>query len=247
MGRVHELYSGTTLHGSERIGPGRPELTSYYGRQGPAGQALAELPLASTRRVAAVGLGAGSLACLQRPGSHLTFYEIDPTVVGIARNPRLFTYLRRCPVRPAIVTGDGRRSLERERRGSFGLVVVDAFNSDAIPVHLITRQAIELYLSRTIVGGSLLFHLTNRYLDLEPVLGNIAVDLRLTCRIRKYTPSRAAKLRGEEPSTWALLSRLPESLGRIARDRRWRDCARDPSARTWTDDYSNPLGVVRWG
>jgi hypothetical protein len=246
-GRLHELYSGTTLHGSERIGPGPPEPLSYYGRHGPAGQALAELPRAATRRVAAVGLGAGALACLLRSGTHLTFYEIDPTDVRIARDPRFFTFLRRCPVRPAIVTGDGRRSLAREPRGSFGLVVMDAFNSDAIPVHLITRQAVELYISRLVAGGSLLFHLTNRYLDLEPVLRNIAVDLRLTCRIRRHTPTRAQELRGEEPSTWALLARHTSSLGGIRRDRRWTECADDPSARTWTDDYSNPLGVVRWG
>lgn len=246
-GRKHELYSGTTLHGAERMGSQPPAAISYYSRSGPAGQAFAELPPAATSRVAAVGLGAGSLACLQRPGSALTFFEIDPAVVRIARDPHFFTFLRDCPVRAKIVTGDGRRSLEGEPRGRFGLVVVDAFNSDAIPLHLITRQALALYLSRTGPRGALLFHLTNRYLDLEPVLGNIAAVLRVGCRTRKYTPSTAERGRGYEPSRWALLFRRPADLGTISRDPRWTTCTTDPSAQTWRDDYSSPLGVIDWG
>jgi hypothetical protein len=245
-GRVHQLYSGTTLHGAEQMGPQGPAALSYYGRAGPAGQAFAELAPASTSRVAAVGLGAGSLACLQRKGTELKFFEIDPAVVRIARNPHLFTFLRDCPVHPTIVTGDGRRSLEREPRGRFGLVVVDAFNSDAIPLHLITREALELYRSRSGPHGSLLFHLTNRYLDLEPVLGNIAAKLHMTCRLRKYTPNRAERDQGYEPSKWALLAREAADLGAIRRDPRWATCATDPSARTWSDDYSSPLRVVDW-
>jgi hypothetical protein len=246
-GALHELFSGTTLHGAERVRWRRPGAISYYGRSGPAGQAFAELPVTSTQRVAAVGLGAGSLACLQRPGTELTFFEIDPAVVRIARNPRFFKFLRDCPVRPAVITGDGRRALARQPRGRYGLVVIDAFNSDAIPLHLITREAIELYVSRTAAGGALLFHLTNRYLDLEPVLGNIAAKLHVDCRLRKYSPSRAERRQDFDRSRWALLARRPADLGRIARDPRWRPCATDPSARTWTDDYSSPLGVIHWG
>ncbi len=246
-GALHQLYSGTTLHGVQRAGAPPPEPLSYYGPSSPSGQAFAQLPESTTRRVAAVGLGTGSLACLQRPGTRLTFYEIDPTVVRIARDPRFFTFLRDCPVRPPIVTGDGRRSLEREPAGSFGLVAIDAFNSDAIPLHLITREAIELYVSRIAPRGSVLFHLTNRYLRLEPVLGNIAAELDLVCRIRVHTPFEAQQERGYQKSTWALLTRRPTDLGAIRLDRRWTPCTVDPSARTWTDDYSNPLEVIRWG
>jgi len=245
-GALHELYSGTTLHGAQRVGRRPPEPLGYYGPSSPSGQAFAQLPAAATRNVGAVGLGTGSLACLQRPGTRLTYYEIDPAVVRIARDPRLFSFLRDCPVRPPIVTGDGRRSLEREPKGSFSLVAVDAFSSDAIPLHLITREAIELYLSRIAQGGSLLFHLTNRYLRLEPVLGNIAADLDLVCRIRTHVPTGAEEERGYQKSTWALLTRRPANLGAIRLDRRWRPCATDPSARTWTDDYSNPLAVIKW-
>ncbi|MDQ6749431.1 MAG: fused MFS/spermidine synthase, partial [Actinomycetota bacterium] len=213
----------------------------------PAGQAFAELPPAATSRVAAIGLGAGSLACLQRPGAQLTFFEVDPAVVRIARNPGYFTFLRNCPVHASIVTGDGRRSLQRERKGRFGLVVVDAFNSDAIPLHLITREALALYLSRTAAGGSVLFHLTNRYLNLEPVLANIAAKLGVVCRLRRYRPTPAERDRGYEPSRWALLVRHTADLGAVAPDSRWTTCAADRSARTWTDDYSSPLDVIDWG
>ncbi|MGI8593507.1 MAG: fused MFS/spermidine synthase, partial [Solirubrobacteraceae bacterium] len=246
-GVLHQLYSGTTLHGAERVGARPPEPLGYYGPSSPSGQAFAQLPAATTRRVAAVGLGTGSLACLQRPGTQLTFFEIDPAVVRIARDPRFFTFLRDCPVRPPVVTGDGRRSLEREPAGSFSLVAVDAFNSDAIPLHLITREAVGLYVSRVAQGGALLFHLTNRYLDLEPVVGNIAAELDLICRIRVHTPTGAQQDRGYQKSTWALLTRRPADLGTIRLDRRWTPCATDPSSQTWTDDYSNPLDVIKWG
>jgi len=124
---------------------------------------------------------------------------------------------------------------------------VDAFNSDAVPVHLITREAVRLYVSRTSPGGALMFNLSNRYLNLEPVVGNVARDLSLTCRIQHYSPGAATKRRGYDPSTWALLSRSRADLGRLARDRRWRTCRGNPSQRTWSDDYSNPLSVVHWG
>jgi hypothetical protein len=245
-GRLHELYSGTTLHGAERVGPGRPEPVSYYHPASPAAQAFRDLPPAATRRVAAIGLGTGTLACHARRGSGLTFYEIDPAVVRIARDERYFTFMRDCPVRPRVVVGDGRRSVGREPESSFGLVVVDAFNSDAIPVHLITREAIELYLSRTGSGGSLLFHISNRYLDLEPVLGNIAGELGLTCRIRTDFPTDAEDERGYEPSTWSLLARSPVDFGGILNDSAWSECATS-DAEVWTDDYSSPLGVLDWG
>jgi hypothetical protein len=242
-GRLHELYDGTTLHGAQRVASTDP--LTYYSRVGPAGQALASLPREATRRVAAVGLGAGALACHARPGDDYTFFEIDPTVARIAEDPDWFTYLRDCG-RPEIVLGDGRRSLDRHRGPPFGLIALDAFNSDAIPVHLVTREAIELYLTRIVPRGALLLHLSNRYLDLEPVLGNVARELGLACRIERHEPTDAQQDRGYSASVWALLARQPAHLGPIARDRRWHTCEDDPSAGTWTDDYSNLLGVVDW-
>ena len=247
-GRLHELYDGNTLHGSQRMVPGpggRPDALTYYSRVGPVGQALRSLPREATRRVGSIGLGAGALACNTRPGTEVTFFEIDPAVARIARNPDYFTYLRDCG-RPEVVLGDGRRSLARHTGPPFGLIVLDAFNSDAIPVHLLTREAIELYLRRVVPRGVLMLHLSNRYADLEPVVGNVGRDLGLVCRIQRHRPTDAQHDGGYTASTWTLLARDAAHLGAIGRDARWKVCDDDPSAGTWTDDYSNLLGVVDW-
>jgi hypothetical protein len=142
-----------------------------------------------------------------------------------------------------VLVGDGRRLIAREPAGRFDLIVVDAFNSDAIPVHLITRQALALYLERAPV---VLFHISNRYLRLEPVLGNLARDGGLVCRAETYKPSPARLDRGDAQSKWAVLARTPASLGRLASDARWHACAEDRSARVWTDDYSDLLSAIAW-
>jgi hypothetical protein len=228
-GSQHLLFDGTTVHGLQQVGSDEP--LEYYSRIGPAGQAFAALRPRST---AAIGLGAGAIACYR----HVTFFEIDPAVVRIARDPRLFTYLRDCP--SPVRVGDGRRLLSHEPSGRFDMLVVDAFNSDAIPIHLITRQALELYMSRARV---VLFHISNRYLRLEPVLGNIARSLGLRCVTQDHQPSRAQiEGAGLAASRWALLSRGPEPLGP-----RWHACASDRGARVWTDDYSDLLSAISWG
>jgi hypothetical protein len=134
-----------------------------------------------------------------------------------------------------------------EPAGRFGLLVVDAFNSDAIPVHLITRQALDLYLSRVGPHGSVMFHISNRYLKLEPVLGNLARDANLTCLVEKHSPTPAQLDAGYATSKWAILARSPADLGRLGGDRRWHPCADDPSTGTWTDDYSDLLSVIDFG
>ena len=230
-GSHHLLYDGTTVHGLQRVGSKDP--LEYYGRAGPAGQAFAAL---RPQAVGAIGLGAGALACY----GHVSFFEIDPEVVRIARDPELFTYLRDCP--SPVHVGDGRRLLD-ESRERFQLIVVDAFNSDAIPVHLITREALALYLSHAPV---VLFHISNRYLRLEGVLGNLARDGGLTCRVETHHPSASQDAAGLATSKWAVLARTPTDLGPLAADRRWHACGDDPSARVWTDDYSDLLGAIAW-
>ncbi len=243
--RVHVLYDGTTVHGLEHLGPGRPQPLEYYSVPGPAGQAFGELPRSTVQRTGVIGLGAGTLACYARPGQRFTFFEIDPVVVHIARDPGLFDYLRRCPA--SVVVGDGRRSLEREPSGRFGLLVVDAFNSDAIPIHLITREALSLYFSRLQPTGAVLFHISNLYLALQPVLGNIALDLGLSCLAERHSPTAAQAQRGDVLSEWAILAHSHADLGTLGTDRRWRPCARDPSERIWTDQYSDLLDALSLG
>lgn len=231
-GRVHELFDGTTVHGLQRTGSREP--LEYYGRAGPAGQAFAAL---RPRAVGAVGLGAGAIACY----APVTFFEIDPEVVRIARDPRLFTYLRDCP--SPVRVGDGRRLLTGERPQAFDLLVVDAFNSDAIPIHLITRQALKLYLDRAPV---VLFHISNRYLRLEPVLANLARDANVVCRVRRDKPTPAQSAAGLAFSRWAVLTPAPAKLGALAGDARWRVC-KGTGDRVWTDDYSDLLSAIAWG
>ncbi|GAC1323396.1 MAG: fused MFS/spermidine synthase [Thermoleophilaceae bacterium] len=243
--RLHELYDGNTLHGVQRFDGSRPEPSSYYGRAGPAGQALSELPRTATRAVAVIGLGAGSLACYEQPTESWTFFEVDPAVARIAANPRLFTYLSACPGGHRVVLGDGRRSIARARAGSFGMVVIDAFNSDAIPVHLITRQAIELYLARTGGGGPVLFHVSNRYLDLEPVLGNLATGTGLRCLVERHVPSAAEAAAGNSLSKWVIMAR--GNLQPLESDGRWHPCRRDRSIGIWTDDYSDVVSAISFG
>lgn len=241
-GTLHQLYDGTTVHGLERLGvPGRPAPLGYFGVSGPAGQALAELPPRSSRRLGVIGLGAGAMACY-RP--RVTFFEIDPTVVRIARDPALFTFLRDCPAR--IVVGDGRLSLERQPSGSLDVLAIDAFNSDAIPVNLITREAMRLYLDRVGPHGTILFHITNRYVRLEPVLASLARDLGLVCRAQRHVPTKAEDMRGYATSKWALLGRRPADLGRVASDPRWHACVDDGTS-VWTDDHSNLIGSMSFG
>jgi spermidine synthase len=231
------------VHGQQRIGVGgRPEPLEYYNRAGPVGQALAGLPPSNARRLGVIGLGAGAMSCY-RPGS-TTFFEIDPEVERIARDPKLFTYLRDCPAR--VVLGDGRLSLTREPLGALDVLVVDAFNSDAIPVHLITLEALKVYLDRVGPRGTILFHISNRYLRLEPVLASLARDLGLVCRAQRHTPTKAQEARGYVISKWAILARRPNDLGRVAADSRWHACT-DNGTPVWTDDYSDLVGSMSFG
>ena len=250
-GRYKRLLHGTTLHGAELQIPGAP-LTpiTYYHPTSPVGEVVNVLRRRGlTRNSAVVGLGTGSMACHSRRGERWTFYEIDPLVERIARNPRLFTFLSQCRGSFDVVLGDARISLAREPQSRYGLITLDAFSSDAIPTHLLTQQAIELYRARLAPGGVLAFHISNRYLELEPVLGDLARATRMTCfsRIDNATDRRGRPQPGKTLSHWVMLARRRSDLGRLPRERaRWRACESGASAEPWSDDYSNILNVVSW-
>jgi len=239
------IHDGTTVHGAERVGPGPPEPLSYYHPSGPVGRLFAAMGPArgrSATRTAIVGLGSGAMACYAQRGERWTFYEIDPTVARIARDPRLFTYLRDCPGSYDVKIGDGRKSLERAATGQFGLLTIDAFSSDAVPIHLLTREALSLYMRRLRPGGVLLFNISNRFVDFEPVLANLGRDLRLPCTIEHSRVDDAQAQKGWHSSTWVVMTRDQRLLSRL----RWRGCRGD-GGRVWTDDFSNVLGALRWG
>ncbi|HVO09248.1 MAG TPA: fused MFS/spermidine synthase [Vicinamibacteria bacterium] len=239
------LLHGTTLHGMQSLDPAwRREPLGYYDRRGPVGQAFAALPAASRARVAVIGLGVGGLAAYARPGQRWTFFEIDPAVERLARDARWFSYLADCGERCAVVVGDGRVSLGREPAGAYDLLVLDAFSSDAIPVHLLTREAFLLYRSRLAGGGALLVHLSNRHLDLGPVLGRLADEQGLVA-LRQADRGDPATRPPRLSSDWMVLARDARDVGPLIVDSRWVPVAAAPAAPLWTDDHSSLLGVVR--
>ena len=220
-----------------------PEPLSYYHRTGPIGQLFAAVPSERvTARVAVLGLGAGTIACHSKPGERWTFYEIDPTAERVARDPRLFTYLRDCPGQFDVVLGDGRLSIARAPDREFGMIFADAFSSDAIPVHLVTREAVGIYLRKLREDGILVFNVTNRYLELAPTLGALAPERRLHCLTAEDTRTRG--VRGKTASEWVVMARRPGHLGGLTTDPRWRACPRAAGGDVWTDDFSNILGPL---
>ena len=196
--------------------------------------------------VAAVGLGAGSVLCYSKPGQNWTFFEIDPLVRRIASDPQFFTYLRDCAVRPQIVIGDARLTLAREPDKRFGLLIVDAFSSDAIPVHLLTREAFRVYERVLDDTGVLLVHISNKRLDLKPVVGALAADAGLVALIEQHEPN--AKIDGNlaYPSEWVALAHRREDLGAVGRDARWNVLPARKGYEPWSDDYSNVFSVIKW-
>jgi SAM-dependent methyltransferase len=235
---MHRLTHGTTLHGWQRLGTGRCEPTSYYHPDGPIGQ-LFRAGRTGTRDVAVIGLGAGGLACYAPAGSRWTFLEIDPLVERIARDPALFTFLALSPGAPRVVIGDGRIRLRELAAGTLDTLVIDAFSSDAVPVHLLTREFVALALERVRPDGRVVFHISNRYLDLGPVLAAAAASLGAEA----FEQAHAASHPDAVPSRWLVVGR-PATLADLAADARW--WAPTADGRMWTDDFSNILDVIAW-
>jgi hypothetical protein len=244
-GSRHVLRHGTTVHGWQDLRASRRRLAqSYYERSGPIGQLLAaRAQLLAHGRLGVVGLGSGALAAYGQPGETIRFFEIDPEIISLARDPRLFTYLADSPAHVQVVLGDGRLSLAKEAPRSFDVLVLDAFTSDAVPVHLLTREAVHLYLSRLRPGGVVAIHVSNRYLDLERVLADVAAAEGATGLAQNHPGDTAA---GGVASRWVVLARSASDLSDLSRDPRWEPLERHRSThRPWSDDYSDLLGALR--
>jgi spermidine synthase len=197
--------------------------------------------------VAIVGLGAGALACYGKAGQDFTFYEIDPLVERVARNADLFTYLKDCPPRTSVVIGDARVTLARAGNGSYGMFILDAFSGDSIPIHLLTVEAVELYLTKLFSDGVLLFHISNRYMELTQVVARVAAKLRLTALVQHDVDLSENEIaEGKQPSSWVIMARQERVLAPFAADARWKPLAGDAKGPLWTDNYSNILQVLRW-
>jgi len=243
----HMLFHGSTLHGIQAVDEKeRAEPLTYFHRGGPIGQAFAQVPaLTRTPSVAVVGLGIGSLAAYAGANQHWTFYEIDPAVEGIARNPAFFTHLRDCGERCRVVIGDARLSLAKAAPASYGLLVLDAFSSDAIPIHLMTSEAMALYLSRLTAHGILAFHISNRHLLLGPVVAREAAAHGLVALERVQSVTEAENKSGKTSSDWILMAHAPEDLGSLHGAAGWVPPRMSDSTPLWTDDFSNLFSVLR--
>jgi hypothetical protein len=245
---VFALFHGTTLHGAQStIRSERLEPLTYYHRNSPIGVVFERLMQSMpVRRVGVVGLGVGSLACYGRPGEPWTYFEIDPLVERIARDGRYFTFLRDCPPKPRVVIGDGRLSLVAEPDSSFDLLVIDAFGSDAIPVHLLTREATALYLRKLRPDGIVAFHISNRYLDLEPVVATTAKSLGAASLIGvDGIIARGQRDQFKSLSKWVMVTHSATRLAPLLEAPGWGEPITRSDA-VWTDDFSNVLGVFRW-
>jgi hypothetical protein len=247
--KTRALQNGTTTHGGQSIYPQlATEPLTYYHRDGPLGQSFAWLMQKNpNRRVAIVGLGTGTIACYGRSNETWTFYEIDPLIERIAFNPKYFTYLRDCPPAKRIVLGDARLSMQQAPDSSYDFIILDAFSSDAIPVHLMTREALQLYLRKLAPGGSIAFHISNRYLNLEPVLVEIARDAKIAGIVgadTSVTPSQRAVFKMD--SRWVVLSRKATDHAQLAVQPGWHVLPPTSPVALWTDDFSNVLSVFSW-
>jgi len=246
------LVHGTIIHGTQFLDPGRRrEPTGYYWKGGPLGDFFKCLPpVAEGRKIAVAGLGIGGMTAHAAPTDHWFFYEIDPAVERLARDTEYFTYLHDCPAKIEVVVGDARLSLAGAPDRFFNLIVLDAFSSDSIPVHLLTREALALYRAKLAPGGLILFNISNVYLDMGKVLHNLASDagmpgLRRLVSSSSLTP-KEWKI-GALPSDWVVLARNSRDLAPLT-NYQWHPIVSQTRAgRPWTDDYSNLFACIKTG
>ncbi len=247
----HVLLHGTTRHGIQMLDPVlRYKGTSYYHVSGPIGDVFRTyVPPGRVDDVAVIGLGTGTLAAYGQTGQRFDFYEIDPAVARIAQDPEYFTYLADTRAKVSVHLSDGRVGLAASPRARFDLLIVDGFTSDAIPVHLLTREAFELYLASLRHGGLLAIHTTNKYFDLVPVVRAIADSLEIEGLVRRdLKVEDKERVAGKNTSDWVVLAPMAETLAPLRQVPEWIPLNARPAddRYLWTDDYASPLSVIRW-
>lgn len=240
---LRQLIHGTTLHGVQHLDPAKETTaTTYYGAQSGVGLALSSAGrlYGDQARIGVVGLGVGTLACYKQPGQTWTFFEIDPAVLAYSERGT-FTFMKRCAPEAPTIIGDARLQLEKLPADSFDMLVVDAFSSDAIPLHLMTAEAQSVYFRALAKDGVLLIHISNRFINLEPVLSALAREDKLASALR------ADKAMGDglTPSNWVALSRDPARIEALTQDGKWRPLGK-PADTVWRDDYASILPHLIW-
>ncbi len=250
-GKFRLLLHGTTIHGAERVrnddgspvtGPAEP-LTYYY-RGGPISETILATRAArgALKSVAAVGLGTGSLACYREPGESWTFFEIDPEVVRIARDPQRFRFISSCAPDMPVVLGDARLTLGASN-AQYDLIVLDAFSSDAIPAHLLTREAVAGYLARLKPHGVIVMHISNRHLELSNIVAAVGAAEGLVTLVKTDTSATSFAQDYKSNARVAVLARDPRDLAAIAQLPGWAHVTAD-GVRPWTDDYSDLVSAL---
>ena len=242
--KFHYLVHGVTINGVEYMDVPRLPV-SYYTERGPVGHffATARPADAPPIRVGVLGLGAGALACYMRPIDKLTFYEIDPVVEQVARDNNYFQFLKECG--SDVVLGDGRLTIAKEPDASFDVIFLDAFSGDGIPVHVLTRESIQLYFTKLKPGGKLMVHITNTFVNLLPVVSDLANDAGLAALTVEFSPQPATFF--ALPTQWVVLARAPADIAALKTGYLpWGDIPPQPAVRTWTDDFSNVFFALKW-
>src|SRR5438067_4635084 len=250
-GQYHVLMHGTTIHGAEKFQnddgtpvSGRPEPITYYHRDGGIGQAIAAIRerKGAPLRVAVIGLGSGTLTCAAAPGENWKFFEIDQSMVDTARDPKYFTYIQVCEPNSEPVSCDARLTFAREPDGIYDLIIVDAYSSDAIPVHLATQQAMAIYKSKLAPQGAVVVHVSNRHLELSSVIVGIAEVNNLKSWVYSEDSDRDDEY--IFATSVVVCAREEANVGKLASSEDWALEEADENQRVWTDDYSNVLGAV---
>jgi hypothetical protein len=250
-GQYHVLMHGTTIHGAQRFQnndgtpiTGRPEPISYYHKDGGIGQAIAAIRArkGAALRVAVIGLGAGTLVCASVPGETWKFFEIDQSMVDTARDVRYFSFIRNCAPDLRPVMGDARLTFAREPDGIYDLIIVDAYSSDAIPIHLATEEAMKIYKDKLAPQGAVLMHVSNRHLELASVVVGIADANDLKSWVYDQDSNRDDEY--IFPTSVVVSARDQADVGKLASSDVWELTEADENQRVWTDDYCNVLGAV---
>jgi hypothetical protein len=250
-GQYHVLMHGTTIHGAQKFQnddgtpvTGRPEPITYYHKDGGIGQAIAAVRerKGAGLRVAVIGLGSGTLACASEPGETWKFFEIDQTMVDTARDPKYFTYIQNCEPDLKPVIGDARLTFAREPDGVYDLIIVDAYSSDAIPIHLATEQAMAIYKAKLAPQGAVVMHVSNRHLELASVVVGIADANGLKSWVYSEDSNRDNEY--IFATSVVVCARAEADAGKLASSDEWALTEANKNQRVWTDDYSNVLGAV---
>jgi Spermine/spermidine synthase domain len=250
-GQYHVLMHGTTIHGAEKFRnddgtpmTGRPEPITYYHKDGGIGQAITAMRerKGAPLKVAVIGLGSGSLTCASEPGEDWKFFEIDQTMVDSARDPKYFTYIQKCEPDLKPVIGDARLTFAKEPSGTYDVIIVDAYSSDAIPIHLATEEAMEIYKDKLAPQGAVVMHVSNRHLELESVVVGIADANDLKSWVYSEDTGRDAEYIFS--TTVVVSAREEADVGKLAASDKWTLTEAEDHQRVWTDDYSNIVGAL---